>query len=90
MRAAGEAVRLSLEPAVLQAPGEVPYGIPQTMEFHVCNSSSVRITAGIYMLKIGIFSCRVPAFSRFISSRATVHTTVEIRTEYAYQPFWNI
>lgn len=29
---------------MLQAPGEVPYGLPLTMDFDVRNSSSVRMT----------------------------------------------
>ncbi|CBJ28265.1 conserved unknown protein [Ectocarpus siliculosus] len=41
LRGSGEPVRLSLRPAMLQAPGDhVPYGQPLAMDFEVCNGSS--------------------------------------------------
>ncbi|CAN0093832.1 unnamed protein product, partial [Ectocarpus sp. 12 AP-2014] len=41
LRGSGEPVRLSLRPAMLQAPGDhLPYGQPLAMDFEVCNGSS--------------------------------------------------
>ena len=42
LQGSGEVARLSLKPAMLQAPGELPYGQAFTMNFDVCNASLVR------------------------------------------------